>query len=84
MQKATDCNSRAQRSEARRLGSRTTEENSNKLKRNSTHAGDPESPSTYKMGVATPLPSEAQREAAAGIPVRQRLFPSVGFYSSRP
>lgn len=51
----------AQRSDALQLRSRTTEETSNKLKRNSTHAGDLESPSTCKMGVATPLPIEAQR-----------------------
>lgn len=39
-----------------------TEEARDKLKRNrNTHARDPESPSTYKVGIVTPLPNKAQR-----------------------
>lgn len=59
MQKTTDCHSRTL-AEARWLKS-IQQKNKTSNKQEHTHARDPESPSTYKMGVVTPPPSKAQR-----------------------
>lgn len=62
MQKTIGCHSRTlaflDEQEVRRL--RSIRQKKTVINR-STHAGDPESPSTYKMGVVTPFSSKAQR-----------------------